>query len=233
MINNNYCYLRLCICIFCTTVILMLFMAFSFAEHGQEAEEKVYIMLKPQAELGEAPTITISQPLFDAKTNTGKISIKTEPVGFWRSKRAFNKTIYDIFEIPDSSYTTKVGEPMISTISVEIEIPADAALKKIKEKPTIIKTFDNILLAPQQEPLPVARPMVQEKKFIQEKPTFTINRDIYSQKTPYPGIFSAVITDTFFGERHILIIKLYPLQFYPAQKEIKIYLLETDIIFTK
>lgn len=212
---------------------LKLFARAALVNMTKQTEEKVYILLKPQAELGEAPTITIFPMSFDEKTNLGKIPIKAEPVGFWRSKKRLNDTLYDLFEIPEGSYTTEIGEPMISTISVEVEIPADAKFKEASEKATIIRKFENVILAPQQEPLPIVQPLAQQEKFIQEKPKFIINNEVYKQTTPYPGVYSKIIADSFFGERHIVIVKLFPIQFYPAQKEAKIYSIAVDLIFTK
>lgn len=199
----------------------------------RQTEQKAYIFLEPMAEIGAAPRVTISPPFFDEKTKLGKITIRAELVGFWRSKKMLNDTLYDLFEIPEGSYTTVVGEPMISTISLEAEIPVDAQFKEVLVKATLIRKFENVILAPQQQPLPVVRPIVPKEEFIQEKPKFTINNEVYNQTRPYPGEYYRIIADSFLGKRHIIVIRLFPIQFYPAQKEVRVYSLEMEVIFTK
>ena len=222
--------------IFCLTLIILaekLLIRSALADTTQPTEEKVYIFLKPVVEPGKLPKITIFSLFFDEKTKVGKIPVRVESVGFWRSKKTLNDTLYDLFEIPGGSHTTEVGEPMISTISVEVEIPADAHFKEVLVEATLIRKFENIILAPQQEPLPVVRPIVPKEEFIQEKPKFTINNEVYNQTRPYPGEYYRIIADSFLGECHIIVVRLFPIQFYPAQKEVRVSSLEMEVIFTK
>jgi len=222
--------------IFSLTLIILaekLLIRSALADATQATEEKVYIFLKPMVEPGEPPKITICRLFFDQKTKVGKIPVRVEPIGFWRSKKTLNDTLYDLFEIPGGSYTTEVGEPMISTISAEVEIPVDAQLKEVLVKATLIRKFENVILTPQQQPLPVVRPIAPKEEFIQEKPKFTINNEVYNQTRPYPGEYYRIIADSFLGKRHIIVVRLFPIQFYPAQKEVRVYSLEMEVIFTK
>lgn len=200
----------------------------------QKDEKKIYIPLEPQAKKAAPPVIKIGEAVFDKKVkSSGKIPLKVEIPGFWRSKNKTNEDLYDLFEIPEGFYTTEVGAPMISTISLEIDIPSDAKFKGVKEKVCLIKKFENVKLAPVQESLPVMAPPTEDESFIQTKQVFTINREIYKETSPYPGHYSEIIADSFLGSRHIIILKLFPIQFFPAEKIVKIYSLELDVLFIK
>ncbi|MCK4764845.1 MAG: hypothetical protein KAW12_21785 [Candidatus Aminicenantes bacterium] len=202
------------------------------ADSDKEDEKKIYVPLEPQAKKDAPPAVKIGAAVFDKKIkSSGKIPLKVEIPGVWRSKNKLNEILYDLFEIPGGFYTTEVGAPMVSTISLEIDIPPGAKFKGVKERVSLIKKFENVIPAPVQESLPVMAPITRDEGFIKEKKEFTIDSEIYKQTSPYPGRYSEVIADSFLGSRHIIILKLFPIQFLTAEKTVKIYSLEIDILF--
>ena len=64
---------------------------------------------------------------------------------------------------------------------------------------------------------------------MQEK--FTLNRGVFAQEAAYPGKFHEVTTTGHFGDRKVVILKTFPVQFHPAAKQVRFYKLTGSLRF--
>ena len=201
------------------------------AEEGKELEKKVYISFRPGVRKGAAPYIEIEKPILNDKKKLYVKLITITIQGVWKAKIKLHKTDYDLFEIPEGSYTTEVGAPMLSTISLDINIPSDAKFKGLRTKTTLMKEFNDVFIAPVQEPLPIKKQMSQDYVLNKKKQEFVINREIYKKKSPYPGRFTDIIADNYLGSQHIILLKIFPIQYYPTDKVLKIFSIKINLQF--
>jgi len=194
---------------------------------AQEAE-KEYVTIVPGVKVGALPRVTVAPLTFDVKAEAGEIPLVIEPAGFWKSIVTLRKVGYDLFEfeIEAPSYTFEVGEPNVPIKVIEVDIPPNAELEEVVLKPELLKTVENVTLVPNQEPLPV-----NQEELIFEKEKVTINAELYEEKAPYPGKFHELITTGYYGGRKIVILKTFPVQFYPAMKKVEFYRLTGAIRF--
>ena len=194
-------------------------------------EKKEYIVLIPGTEIGAAPLFSRSMPAHekDKGLNTIKLDLKVK--GVWRVLKKIQDKKYHLYEIPEGNLTTEIGSPTIPFYSAEVEIPFQAKFKEISIHADLKKKCTNVLLPPQQEPLPVNPYVIDKNKFIIEKPKFILNSAVYNKTSQYPGHYYDLISDSFLGDKHILIIHLFPVQYLPAHKEIRIYDLHMDVFF--
>jgi len=183
-------------------------------------EKRSYIFLEENTECGAKPEIDISPPTVDQDSKNGRISVKVKLTGFWNEKKQLAGREFDMFEIPEGAWMTDVGHPAIPTLSIEIVIPLRSELKRIDCRSILIKELENIVLFPTQEPRPI-------------KEKFLIDPVVYEQSEPYPGKYYEITADGFMGERHILVLKLFPIQYTPAVKAVKVYSLDIDIIYSQ
>jgi hypothetical protein len=195
---------------------------------AQQEVKKEYVRILPEAVLGAAPGIKVSPLTFDAQRKEGAIPLEILPAGFWKSTETLAGTGYELFEfeIEAPSHTMEVGEPNVPTQNIEVDIPPGAELDKVEITPELLKTVEDVNLVPNQEPLPIG-----QEELIFEKQKVTINNELYKQETAYPGKYYEVITTGYFGARKIVILKMFPVQFYPATKKVEFYRLSGKVTF--
>lgn len=198
---------------------------------AQEEVEKEYVRIVPEAVLGAPPAIDVSPLTFDVRREEGQIPLKIVPAGFWKSKRALvgvPEGIDDLFEfdITAPSHTMEVGEPNVPIQVIEVDIPPDSELEEVVLTPELLKTVEDAALIPNQEPLPI-----NQEELIFEKEKVTINTELYKQDTAYPGKYYELITTGYYGGRKVVILKTFPVQFYPATKKVEFYRLTGAIKF--
>jgi hypothetical protein len=189
---------------------------------------KEYAPIVPGAKKGDLPKVKVSLLTFNSRAKKGKIPFEITPSGFWKSRKTLAKTTYNFIEFDSKSpaHMTEIGEPCIPMKSIVVAIPANAALDKVILKPKLIKTVKNLNLYPNQEP----RPLLEEKFYL-AKEKVMVNKDLYKRKAAYPGKFYEVITTGYFGSYKVVVLKTFPAQFHPADKQVKFYKLTGAIQF--
>jgi len=189
--------------------------------------KKEYVSILPGGKAGALPRIKVSSLTFNAGAKAGDIPVEVEPLGFWKSKTLVEKTSYDFFEfdVEEPASLIEVGEPNIPVQVIEVDIPPDAQFDRVIMKSQLLKTLDNVMLAPNQKPLPV------DQEFVLEKPALAMNQAIYKQPNPYPGKFYEVVATGFYGDRQVVILRTFPVQYQPALKQVKFYKLTGVIKF--
>ncbi|MCK4764844.1 MAG: hypothetical protein KAW12_21780 [Candidatus Aminicenantes bacterium] len=222
------------LCLRFVTILLIVggLMLFQFQAEAQKAKLKVakkkYVPIVSGAKEGALAKIKVSASSFKAAAKEGRIPLEVTPSGFWQSKKSLAQKNYDFFEFDVKApvHLAKVGEPSVPVEVIEVDIPANAKLAKVILKKTLLKTIKNVSLTPAQKPLPVGA-----DKFILAKPKVALSQKVYSQKTAYPGKFYEVVTTGFYGDRKVVILKLFPMQYYPAAKKAEFYKLTGAIKF--
>ncbi|HUT90076.1 MAG TPA: C25 family cysteine peptidase [Thermoguttaceae bacterium] len=194
---------------------------------GQELKRE-YVPLVPDVERGAPPTVIARALTFGAEAGVGTIPLEIVPVGFWRSRLALLDDEYDLFEfeVDASSHLTEVGEPNVPMRVVQVDIPPNARLDEVVLEPELLKTVNNVTLAPNQEPKPI-----DPRGLIRARETFTIDAELYEAEAAYPGKFHEVTTTGGFGSRKVVILKTFPVQFHPATRTAKFYKLTGALKF--
>ncbi len=124
---------------------------------------------------------------------------------------------YDLISFPENLYTAEVGCPALPQISYTILLPPTAEIISVEIiglKSKDIPGSFNIL--PAQKPQPLS--------FIAETRNFTSpNPIVYGSADPYPGkLMDFTPTGCMSGYR-LANISLYPLQYIPREKRLKLY----------
>jgi len=190
--------------------------------------KKEYVRLVPDVRLGALPSVRALPLTFDAKMGMGEIPLEIAPQGFWKSKLALDKDAYDLFEFNPATgaHLTVVGEPDVPVQVVEVDIPPNAEFAGVVFRQKLLKTVENVTLAPNQEPLPV-----QPQGPVLTKRTVTVNKAVYTREAAFPGKFFDVTGTVLFGGRKIVILKTFPVQFYPASKKVEFFELQGSLRF--
>ena len=189
------------------------------AQINSSCEKRAYIFLDKDVEEGSKPEIDISLPEIDKKSKSGKIFLKVRLLGFWNEKKHLDGREFDMLEIPGGAWMTDVGYPATPTLSVEIVIPPQSELDRIDCHERLIKKLENITIFPAQEPQRIEKSLI-------------IDPVVYEQTEPFPGKYYEITADGFMGEQHILVLRLFPIQFTPADKTVNVYSLDIYIIFS-
>lgn len=129
---------------------------------------------------------------------------------------------YDLVSLENCIFTDDIGAPQLPVLTVKYLIPVNAEVTGItinNQTHEIISGSYNIYPV-QEEYLPNG---MGPPDFVEP------DSAIYSSSDPYPGVQIEIIDDGFMMAYHIVSIKLYPLEYIPAQQQLKLY---TSIDFT-
>lgn len=197
-------------------------------ESPGDAVQREFVPVLPGAKPGERALVRALPMAFDAQKGEGTIPLEFAPAGFWKSQASLAEVAYDVFEfeIEAPVHLTEVGEPKVPILVTEVDIPPNAELDEVILKEKLLKSVENITLVPNQEPLPIGA-----EKLIFEKQRVTINKQVYEQEKPYPGKFYEVTTTGHLGSRKTVVLKIFPVQFYPAAKKANFYRLTGTLKF--
>lgn len=192
-------------------VVILLTCANIFA---QEQVEKEYVPILPDQKV----QVRIAPLVLDVTAQAGEMPLEISPIGFWKSQRTLAKEEYDFIEldIEAPSHTTEVGKPMIPTTVIEIDIPVTADVKGVVLRPQVLMTIEDVTIPPMQEPLPLV-----EDELIFEVEVLTKNEELYKSEKAFPGKYYEIIGTEYYGGRKLLLIKTFPVQYYPALKKLE------------
>ena len=182
---------------------------------AQEVTGKKYQPILPDRNV----QVTVSPLSLETDGRVGEIRIAIVPIGFWRSKKTIGKDVYDLIEFNPAapSHTVDVGQPMVPIKVIEIAIPRGARVKDVILKPHVLTTIEDVSLPPVQEPLPVKQAVVSL-----EKETHAKSEDLSKSDQAYPGKYHEIIGIQHHGKRRLLLLKTFPLQYYPGAKKLEL-----------
>ncbi|MCP4613970.1 MAG: hypothetical protein GY845_35230 [Planctomycetes bacterium] len=181
---------------------------------AQESVGKEYVPILPDQRV----QVTIKPLALDMRARAGEMPLEISPIGFWKSQRTLAKEEYDFIEldIEAPSHTTEVGNPMIPTTIVEIDIPVKAKVKGVVLRAQVLRTLEDVTISPAQEPLPLV-----ENELIFEAEVLTKNEELYKSEEAFPGKYYEIIGTEYYGGRKLLLLRTYPVQYYPATKKLE------------
>ena len=128
---------------------------------------------------------------------------------------------YDILEIIDHSFTKEIGNPQLPVKIVSYVLPynstvIDITVNSISQE----KLNGNYYIFPTQPS--------RQLDWSEPPPFIEPNLDIYNSNIPYPNKTVEIINDGYTHGYHVVTVAIYPIVYYPADREI--YL--CDISFT-
>jgi len=123
---------------------------------------------------------------------------------------------YDIINLGDRNYLNLIGKPMLPLEVIKIALPEGMSVEKIR----IINQTDRELtgeynIFPAQPPIEINRSDA-ELTFIEPEP------NIYNSLRPYPEEQAQFIRQSDLAGQAIAEVKIYPLQYTPVEKKIKL-----------
>jgi hypothetical protein len=114
---------------------------------------------------------------------------------------------------------------MVPIKVIEIEIPLRAVVKDVILEPHVLATIEDVCLPLVHESQPIDRAVVSRGKEIRAE-----SANLSKSAQVYPGKYHEIIGIQHHGKRRLLLIKTFPLQYYPATKKIELCKLTGKII---
>jgi hypothetical protein len=163
--------------------------------------------------------VTVSPIVLETDGRIGVIRVTVLPIGLWRSKETIGKDTYDLieFDTTNPSHTVEVGRPRVPVKVIEIEIPPKARLKEVTLKPQVLTTIEDVCLPLVQEPMPVEQAVVNRGK-----ETRAESANLSKTDKAYPGKYYEIIGIQHHGKRKLLLLKTFPLQYYPEARKLEL-----------
>ena len=127
---------------------------------------------------------------------------------------------YDVIITEEQSFTDEIGNPQLPVKIISYVLPYNSTVKSIDISVTQQKLEGNFYIFPVQPP--------RRLDGSEEPPFVEPNPEIYGSSTPYPNKIVEIINDGYTHGYHVVTVAIYPVMYYPADREI--YL--RDINFT-
>src|SRR3972149_9736076 len=158
-----------------------------------------------------APTVKL------LSSNNNNVSFFVQINGMSVSNKNVDKVTYQSLSIPDAEVITQEGLPQVPVITKLIAIPdCDDVSLSITPSNELVFSDYNILPAPRFD-----------KKKWQDgtdriEQVFEENKNIYSSNIDFPGKYGEIIEVGYCRDQKIARVAIYPLQFNPMTKTIKV-----------
>jgi hypothetical protein len=125
---------------------------------------------------------------------------------------------YQHLSIPTSGHTTKVGHPQLPMLGRFLAIPAEAQVTvevsvEVFEAP--FQELEDYTIYPAQEPLPDIKDA--------PIPPFAIDTASYQQDAFYPTELATLEGPVTIRGNSMMILRMFPVQFNPVQKTLRVY----------
>ena len=129
--------------------------------------------------------------------------------------------IYDELITVENTYTDEVGNPQLPVKIVSYVLPYNSTVTGIEVNSMTQEKLDgNYYIVPVQPP--------RALDWSEPPPFVEPNLEVYNSNLPYPSNTVEIINDGYTHGYHVVTIAIYPVKYYPADREI--YL--RDINFT-
>ncbi len=141
----------------------------------------------------------------------------TKVVSFSEEDLSFSKVDgYDLVKLRDHPLLAEPANPLLPVVSFRLLIPPTAEITEVEVVSTdILELPGEYLIHPGQEPRPISA---------EEVPLFVEpDEAIYSSSSPYPGEIAGEFHTGSMGGYRIGSLKLYPIQYIPSQKAIRLH----------
>lgn len=152
----------------------------------------------------------------------GIVHVSYKIMGFWNQDCPLGQEGYSIFDIPQASFTTLVGFPMLVREGLFVDLPSNTVFEKMEVKIVAQKKLSgeyNFL------PVPINMMEIEEMSFNQ-------NKDFSFSCDPYPKSVAEYIDILDVLDTTCVYIHVHPFQYYPnSQKVVALTEIEISIYF--
>ena len=120
---------------------------------------------------------------------------------------------YDLLEIIDHSFTEEIGNPLLPVKIISFVLPYNSTVTGIQiNSVTQEKISGNYYIFPAQP---------QRRLDWSEAPPFVEpNSAVYNSSVPYPNKIVEIINDGYTHGYHVVTVAIYPVEYYPENREI-------------
>ena len=151
-------------------------------------------------------------------SNNSNVSFNVQINGMQTSDQKIGVTGYQSLSIPDGELMIKEGSPQIPMMTKLIAIP-DCDNVSISVSPSNQLQFANYNVPP--------APRYEKKKLPdgtdQRILVFEEDKSVYSANSDFPGKYGEIIETGYVRGQKVARVAIYPIQFSPASKSIKVY----------
>jgi len=159
--------------------------------------------------------ISEEQPLIRMKASDNNgLLVDFEIPGMITTKVIENGTHYQKIEIPNEGLMSEVGKPQLPVIRRYLEVPNDVHLS-VNIEHSEFTDLSGYEIYPAQEPI--------VSMVTNETPEFAIDSSLYSKDDYYPSDNAFVEKPVVFRGHRIVSLDVYPVQYNPVLKRIKLY----------
>jgi hypothetical protein len=144
---------------------------------------------------------------------------------FSQDELSFDKLMgYDMVTLKDGDFLTELGKPMLPSKELKIALPAGMAAKSVQVvNTTEVEIPGEFSIFPAQPPLKIG---ISDENVDFVEP----DKEIYSSTQPYPSKLVEFAYQTDLAGQGMAVIKVYPLQYVPSEKRLKLYTSITLVI---
>jgi len=137
---------------------------------------------------------------------------------FSQDELSFGKLMgYDMVTLKDGDFLTELGKPMLPSKELKIALPAGMAAKSVQVvNTTEVEIPGEFSIFPAQPPLKIG---ISDENVDFVEP----DKEIYSSSQPYPSKLVEFAYQTDLAGQGIAVIQVYPLQYVPSEKRLKLY----------
>ena len=147
------------------------------------------------------------------QSNNSKVNFKVITNGMFVTEKLYKSILYHRIRIPDCESIVDQGLPEMPIVSQLIAIPD---CERINLEIDVIDSLlmENYYIIP-------APKYFEENNYLTEK--FTANDSIYTLNAFFPGSPAKIVEQGKIRDQEVVKIHVYPIQFNPVAKKLKIY----------
>ena len=150
-------------------------------------------------------------------SNNSNVSFNVQINGMETSDKKVDASAYQSLSIPDGEVMTKEGSPQMPMITKLIAIP-DCDNFSISVIPSNQLQFANYNILPTPRYEKKKLPDGTDERIL----VFEEDKSVYSANTDFPGKYGEIIETGYVRGQKVARVAIYPIQFSPASKRIKV-----------
>jgi tetratricopeptide (TPR) repeat protein len=151
-------------------------------------------------------------------SNNSNVSFNIQINGMQTSDKKIDTSAYQSLSIPDGEVMTKEGSPQMPMITKLIAIP-DCGNVSISVTPSNQLQFANYNVLPVPRYDKKKLPDGSDERIL----VFEEDKSVYSANTDFPGKYGEIIETGYVRNQKVARVVIYPIQFSPANKSIKVF----------
>jgi len=146
-------------------------------------------------------------------SNTEEVVVDIDIPGINMAETDEGGVTYQILELPGGGHTEEIGKPQLPTVGHFVAVPAGASVN-VEIVDSVSEVTEGYTVYPAQEPLTDSD---------NDSPTFTIDTEVYETDAFYPSEIVEFEGPHIIRGCSMIILKVFPVQFNPVKKTLKVY----------